>query len=193
MKLDDILRKTALALASLFVAVGAGFAIGNVIQDPGGWIAVLVTAAIAVPLVALTVLAARTTSLASAVLTASVTLFIAWAVVLAFVRLPVPTIPVIAVVLALPIAVLGQRLAKRAGFLLLGEVVAPLLLVLVRYFTESDVEGPGLGSLLSTSTGVVVLPLAVLAALFLTAGWLYTPEVRAPEQPVEPNPAALTG
>jgi hypothetical protein len=165
--MSTVLRRTALVLTSLFVVGGLLFALGYTFEDPGGWAAVLIAAAIVLPLVGLTVLAARAAPTAVTVLTWAVVAFAAWAVVNRFVEVDAPTIPVIALVLALPIAVVGQRNARRAGQLLLAVAAVPLLLLLVRLVTSG---GDGPGALLGGSTGVVVLPLVVLAALFLAAG-----------------------
>src|SRR5690606_29788585 len=155
---------------------GLLFALGSAFEDPGGWAAVLVAAAIVLPLVGLTVLAARAAPTAVTVLTWAVVAFAAWAVVNRFVQVDAPTVPVIALVLALPIAVVGQRNATRAGQLLLAVAAAPLLLLLVRLVTSGG-DGLGPRDLIGGSTGVVVLPLVVLAALFLAAG---TPGRAAP-------------
>ncbi|MDV3220321.1 hypothetical protein, partial [Intrasporangium sp.] len=64
----------------------------------------------------------------------------------------------IALILALPIAVVGQRNARRAGQLLLAVAAVPLLLLLVRLVTSGG-DAPGPRDLIGGSTGVVVLPL----------------------------------
>lgn len=169
MSLSTVLRRTALVLTSLLVVGGLLFALGYAFEDPGGWAAVLIAAAVALPLVGLTVLAAKSASTAVTVLTWAVVAFAAWAVVNRFVQVDAPTIPVIALILALPIAVVGQRNATRAGQLLHAVAAVPLLLLLVRLVTSGG-DGPGPGDLIGGSTGVVILPLVVLGALFLAAG-----------------------
>lgn len=191
--LATILRRFALALTSLFVVGGLLFALGHAFEDPGGWTAGIFAAAVVVPLVGLIVLAARSAPLALKVLTAAVVGFAVWGLVTLFVDVDAPTVPVISLVLALPIAVLGQRYATRAGELLIAVVAVPLLLLVVRLFTERGAEGPALQDALGTSTGVVVVPLVVLALLFLAAG-VAGGHGPAPEQaPVQPQtPATRT-
>ena len=193
MSLATILRRFALALTSLFVVGGLLFALGHAFEDPGGWTAGIIAAAVVVPLVGLIVLAARSAPLALKVLTAAVVGFAVWGLVTLFVDVDAPTVPVISLVLALPIAVLGQRYATRAGELLIAVVAVPLLLLVVRLFTERGAEGPALQDALGTSTGVVVVPLVVLALLFLAAG-VARGHGPAPEQaPVQPQtPATRT-
>ena len=140
--LATILRRFALALTSLFVVGGLLFALGHAFEDPGGWTAGIFAAAVVVPLVGLMVLAARSAPLALKVLTAAVVGFAVWGLVTLFVDVDAPTVPVISLVLALPIAVLGQRYATRAGELLIAVVAVPLLLLVVRLFTERGAEGP---------------------------------------------------
>ena len=173
MSLATILRRFALALTSLFVVGGLLFALGHAFEDPGGWTAGIIAAAVVVPLVGLIVLAARSAPLALKVLTAAVVGFAVWGLVTLFVDVDAPTVPVISLVLALPIAVLGQRYATRAGELLIAVVA------------RQDALG--------TSTGVVVVPLVVLALLFLAAG-VAGGHGPAPEQaPVQPQtPATRT-
>lgn len=191
--LATILRRFALALTSLFVVGGLLFALGHAFEDPGGWTAGIIAAAVVVPLVGLIVLAARSAPLALKVLTAAVVGFAVWGLVTLFVDVDAPTVPVISLVLALPIAVLGQRYATRAGELLIAVVAVPLLLLVVRLFTERGAEGPALQDALGTSTGVVVVPLVALALLFLAAG-VAGGHGPAPEQaPVQPQtPATRT-
>ena len=140
MSLATILRRFALALTSLFVVGGLLFALGHAFEDPGGWTAGIIAAAVVVPLVGLIVLAARSAPLA-----------------------------------------------------LIAVVAVPLLLLVVRLFTERGAEGPALQDALGTSTGVVVVPLVALALLFLAAG-VAGGHGPAPEQaPVQPQtPATRT-
>lgn len=181
--MSRILRLVALVLTALFVVGGVLFALGYAWDDPGGWTALLLTLLIVVPLIALTVLAARSPGLAGAVLAAAVGLFAVWMVLTLFVDVPdVPDLPVIALVLALPIAVLGRRHAARAGGLLLALAAVPFVSVLVRWVGERGPEGPGLADLLGGSTGAVVVPLAVLAVLFLVAAAVGDGQSAVPER-----------
>ncbi|GAA6526265.1 hypothetical protein [Intrasporangium sp. DVR] len=191
MSLATILRRTAVALTSLFVLGGVLFALGYAFEDPGGWTAVLIAAAVLGPIVGLSLLAARSEPVALMVLVAALVVFTAWAAITLFVDIELPSVPIIALVLALPIAVLGLRRPMRAAELLLADAALPFTLVVIRFFTESSVEGPAMRDLLGTSTGAVVVPLTVLALLFLAAGFLDRPAT-APRVPrvQPPAPAA---
>jgi hypothetical protein len=168
-----ILRRTALVLTAVFVCGGLLFALGYAFEDPGGGMAVLLAAAVVVPLAALTVLAALRRRLAPRVLAVAVGLYAVWGVIGLFVDLvDAPDLPIIALVLALPVAVVGLTYALRAGALLVVVAAVPFLSLASILVRESGHEGPGLGDLFGGSTGVVVIPLLALAALLLLAGAL---------------------
>jgi hypothetical protein len=168
-----VIRRAALVLTALFAVGGVLFALGYAFEDLPIGSALLITAATVVPLAGLTILAMLKPEVARVVLTVGVGLFAVYAVLDLFVEFgDVPDIPIIALVLALPIAVMGQRHDLWAGALLLALAAFPFLQVLVRMFSEDAVDRPGLGALLGGSTGVVVVPLAVLGTLFLVAGGL---------------------
>lgn len=168
-----VLRRTALVLTAVFACGGLLFALGYAFEDLGGGKAVLLAAAVAVPLAALTVLAALRRGLALRVLAVAVGLYAVWGVIALFVDLAAgPDLPMIALILALPIAVVGLTYALRAGALLVVVAAVPFLSVASILVRESGHEGPGLGDLFGGSTGVVVVPLLVLAGLFLLAGAL---------------------
>lgn len=193
MSFATVLGRVGLVLTALFALGGLAFALGYAFDDPGGWAAVLLVAAVVLPVAALTVLALRDAPLAAKVLTVAVVLFVVWGVVSRFVDIEMPTIPVVAMMLALPIAVVGQRDATRAGELLLIVAAVPLLLVIARLVRESGPEGPGLGALLGGSTGAVVVPLAGLAVLFLVAGAMGRPARASGGQPSRPSAPAAHG
>src|SRR6478735_3479281 len=152
---------------------GLLFALGYAFEDPGGGKAVLLAAAVAVPLAALTVLASVRRPLALRVLALAVGLYAVWGVITLFVNLvDAPDLPMIALILALPIAVVGLTYALRAGVLLVVVAAVPFLSVVSILVRTPGVEGPRPGDLLGGSTGVVVVPLLVLAGLFLLAGAL---------------------
>lgn len=192
MSASIILRRTALVLTSLFGVGGLFFALGNAFDDPGGWKAVLITAGVVVPLAALVVLALGRPEVATTVLTGAVVLYALWAVAtVVFDPVDAPTMPIIALILAVPIAVMGQHHPWHAGALLAATAAMPLVVILVRYFTEARTgDGPGLGSLFGTSTGVVVLPIAVFAILFLTAASSHLPLRGREQPPTRPLPPA---
>lgn len=167
----NVIRRIALVLTALFAIGGLLFALGYAFTDLPIGSALLITALTVVPLAGLTFLAMRKPEVAPAVLTAGVGLFAAYAVLGLFVDVvEAPDIPVIALILALPIAVIGQRHALWAGVLMLVLAAFPFLEIVVRMFGEAAADRPGLGVLLGGSTGVVVVPLAVLGVLFLIAG-----------------------
>lgn len=181
--LSLVLRRTALVLTALVAAGGLLFALGYAFEDPGGLVAVLLALAVALPLAALTLLAVSRRRLAGVVLVVAVVLYAVWGLVSVFVDLvQAPDLPVVALVLAVPVAVLGLTYPLRAGGLMLGLAAVPFLSVVARLAREAGLaesglgergpEGPGLRELLGGSTGVVVVPLVVLAALLLLAAAL---------------------
>lgn len=162
------LRRIALVLTALFALGGSLFALGYAWEDLSVWAALLMTLAVVVPMAGLTWLAARNPELALRVLAALVGLFGIYAIVGIFVDFfEAPDLPVIALVLALPIAVLGLWRPLHAGLMLLALAAFPLIQVLSRMLGEPGPDGPGFGALLGGSTGVVVIPFAVLGLLFL--------------------------
>lgn len=194
MSTSMVLRRVALVLTCLFGAAGILFGLGYAFEDPGGWQAALLAAAVFVPLVALIALALVRREMATTVLTGAVVLYAVWAAVtVIFDPVEAPTMPVIALVLAVPIAVIGQHHPWHAGVLLMATAAIPLVVILIRYVTEAPGEGPGLGSLFGTSTGVVVVPLAILAVLFLVAGSTHPRHALEERPPTRPlPPAAMT-
>lgn len=189
-----VLRRTALVLTALFAVGGLLFALGYAFEDLAIGAALVLTAAIVVPLAGLTILAVRRPDVAPAVLATGVGLFAVYAVLGMFVDvIDAPDIPVIALVLALPIAVMGQRHALRAGVLMLALAAFPFLQLLARMFGEAPLDRPPLDAILTGSSGIVVVPLAVLGILFLVAGGLghgTPPAARGQVQPParEPQP-----
>lgn len=163
-----ILRRIALVLTAFLALGGSLFALGYAWADLPVWAALLLTLAVAIPMVGLAVLARRSPDLAARVLAVLVGLFAVYAVLGIFTRfVEAPDLPVIALVLALPIAVLGQRQPLRAGLLLLALAAFPLIQLVFTRLGERD--GPGFGALFGGSTGVVIIPLTILAILFLAA------------------------
>ncbi len=190
--LATVLGRAALVLTALFAVGGLLFALGYAWDDPGGWTALLLTLATAVPLIGLTWLAYRSHELATKILIGLVVLFAAYAVtttVFLEVR-GLPVIPNIALIVALPVAVVGQRHALRAGLLLLALAAVPLLEVIVRMVRETD--GAPFGALLGGSTGVVIVPLAVLGALFLVAAALGGQQAEAGRHRIQQPPRPAT-
>ena len=128
----NAIRRTALVLTALFAVGGILFGLGYAFEDLPIWQALLITAAIFVPLAGLTILTMRRPDIAPVVLTVAVGLFAAYAVLNMFVDvIDGPDISLIALVLALPIAVMGQRRDLWAGALMLvaGALLAPFSLM----------------------------------------------------------------
>jgi hypothetical protein len=127
---------------------------------------------------------------------AGVVLLFAWPLVERFVDLvDMPVVPQAALVLSVPAAVLGLRNARRGAELLLLIAASPALAMVMRMVEARgpEGEGPSLGDALGWSSGIVVVPLLLFAAIFLVASLLdpQRPEVggtsdapapRAPEQ-----------
>ncbi|HET9648332.1 MAG TPA: hypothetical protein VFP34_08885 [Microlunatus sp.] len=175
----------ALVLTALFSALGLLFALGYAWEDPGGWPAVLITAAVVLPLGGLTWLVAGAPRAGSWALQIGIAVYAIWALLSQFVPLvEAPVIPIFALILAVPTAVLGLREPLRAGLLMLSLAVVPFVCLLIRLAREAGPEGPSLGNLLGGSTGVVVVPLGVLAALMLTAAALDRHRAAVPPQPI---------
>jgi len=106
---STILRRTALVLTAVFTCGGLLFALGYAFEDPGGGRAVLLAAAVAAALTALTSLRRR---LALRVLAHAVVLYAVWGVIALVVDLvEAPDLPMIGLILALPIAVVGLTYA----------------------------------------------------------------------------------
>src|SRR6478735_10151563 len=109
---STMLRRTALVLTAVFTCGGLLFALGYAFEDPGGGRAVLLATAVAVPLAALTVLASLRHRLALRVLALAVGLYAVWGVIALVVDLvEAPDLPMIGLILALPIAVVGLTYA----------------------------------------------------------------------------------
>ncbi|MEW1954351.1 hypothetical protein [Terrabacter sp. NPDC080008] len=187
--LSLVLRRATLVLTTIFAVGGLLFALGYAFDDPGGWAAVLMALGVVVPTAALTLLAVFRRRLAGRVLAVAVALFAAWGVVNFVVDLvEAPDVPVLTLMLALPLAVVGLTYPLRAGGLLLAVAAVPFLSVLVRLLREPGAEGPGLGALLGGSSGAVVAPLVGLAALLLLAAAVDRREPGAGTRRTQPDP-----
>lgn len=167
-KLAQVLRRAGLVLTLLFAVGGMLFASGYAVDDPGGWQAAAIIAAMVVPLAWLTRDAVRVPQRATVEVMVGIGLLVVLALAEVVVNVEAPVLPVAALVLAVPAAVLGQRNARHGGELLLLVAAAPLLSVLAQVLDRSG-EGPPLGAALGGSTGAVVLPLVALGVLFLVA------------------------
>jgi hypothetical protein len=167
-KLARALRIVGLVLTSLFAAFGILFAAGYAFEDPGGWQGVALFACMVLPLAVLTWLARSHPVAALRWVLVGAVLLLAWAVLELFVDLvEAPALPMAALVLSVPAAVLGLRNARHGAELLLLIVAAPVVSVLGRVVAEP--EGPPLGAALGGSTGVVIVPLLLFAVIFVVA------------------------
>ena len=164
-----LLRIVAVTLVALFgIAVGL-FIAGETFIDPGGWEAVVLTAAWAVPLVALSVMALVWPRPSSTVLPLVLAVVAGWVMVDSLAHLidrdtwrPVGSISMFAVMV--PCGLLGAHRAAEAGWLLLAGAAAQFVATVA---SMDRAGGQSLWSAFGGSTGVMVLPFLVLAALFL--------------------------
>lgn len=189
----SVLRYVAFTLMALFGLLGGLFVAGYAFEDPGGWAAVGMTALWVVPMVALSVFALRRPAAAGPVLvgvTATVAVFTLLDSVVGVIPRddmgPVAAIVVFA--LGVVLAFLGLHRAGLAGLLMVAIALAQLAATMLVLMGAGGLgEGPGAGGMLTTSSGVVVVPLLVVGALFLVAGAMAhespllrrTPRVRA--------------
>ena len=176
--LGAVLRRTACGLTVLFSFLGIVFAIGYIVEDPGGGTAVALIAAMVLPLAWLMVVAIRSPRRAVTLISIGVALLAGYALITLAVRLVEgPVVPLAALVLAAPTAVVGLRQPRQAGRLLLLVAVLPLLSIVTNVLIRGA-DGPhGPGAALGGSTGVVVVPLLMLAVMFLLAARV-DPQVR---------------
>jgi len=164
-----VLRVIAVSLVALLGIVASLFIAGETLADPGGWEAVLLIAAWAVPMVALSVMALVRPELSSRVLPVVVAVVAGWVIVDSLAHIidrdtwgPVGTISMVAVLI--PCGLLGVHRASAAGWLLLLGTAAQFVATLAGM---DRAGGQSLWSAFGGSTGVMVLPFLVLAALFL--------------------------
>ncbi len=173
-----VLKYIAFTLMVLVGLVGGLFVAGYAFEDLDTWTAIGSTAAWLVPTVVLCLLALTSSSAVPTVFVVLTGLVSAFTLLDSAVGLvdrdslgPVAAIAVFA--LAVSLAFLGLRQSSLAGLLLvvLGVVqLAATSLVFVQEWQGGG--GPGVGHLLTTSSGVIVLPMLFVGALFLVAGGL---------------------
>lgn len=170
-----VTRIIAVGVTALFGLLGALFVAGEVLTDPGGWKGVALVASWGVPMVALVVLALLRPEIASRVLPWALAVVGVLALVDAATGVlehggPVSTIAMFAVVI--PCGLLGLHKAGEAGLLTLGAAALQLLAVVVQHARRADDSGPSLAHALGGSSGVLVVPLLVCAALLLVTAAL---------------------
>ncbi|GAA4405949.1 hypothetical protein GCM10023168_20170 [Fodinibacter luteus] len=190
-----ILRYTAFTLMALFGLLGGLFAAGYAFEDLSTWVAVGSTLAVAVPTIVLSVLAFRLPDATAPWFVALTGLVAVGTLLDAGFQLvdrdavgPVVAIGVFA--LAVSLAVLGLHRSALAGVLLLLLGAAQLGGVVLGFSGElAEGGGPSLGAVLTTSSGVVVVPLLVVGLLFVVAGALTHDSLRVRHLPPTAHPA----
>lgn len=190
-----VLRYTAFGLMVLFGLLGGLFVAGYAFEDPGGWTAVLMTAGWVLPMLALIGYAVVRKQAAAPVFVA-VTAFVGLGSVLDSLVTVVPRDdwgPVLAVSvfsLGVALAFLGLYRTRLAGLLMVALALVQLVATALVHLVHGDLfaaEGPGLMAILGGSSGVVVLPLLVIGALFLMSDSLtHEPRTRAHRPRVRP-------
>lgn len=173
-----VLRYVAFVVMTLFGVVGGLFVAGYAFEDLDTWVAVGSTAAWLVPTIVLSVLALRRPDAAAPVLV-GVTVVAGIVTVLdaAFTVVDVDAVgPVVAIAVfaaAVALGFLGLHRESLSGLLLVLLAGAQLAAtVLSRGSEVGGNGGPGLTDLLTSSSGVIVVPMALVGALYLVAGAL---------------------
>lgn len=171
-------RYTAFTAMALFGLVGALFVAGYTFEDPGGWAAVLMTAAWMVPMAGLSVLALLRAERAAPVLVGVTAVVIAFSLAdSAFGIIPRddwgPVSAVAVLALGVTLAFLGLHRSALAGALMIVAALAQLAATVLGFAVHGAGEGgPGLGAMLGGSSGVVVLPILLVGILFMIAASL---------------------
>ncbi|HEX6247957.1 MAG TPA: hypothetical protein VFZ64_08820 [Nocardioidaceae bacterium] len=187
-------RYTAFTLMTLFGLLGGLFVAGYAFEDPGGWTAVLMTAAWVVPMVGLSVLALLRAERAALVLVGATAVVIAFSLAdSAFGIIPRddwgPVTAVAVLALGVTLAFLGLHRAALAGVLMIVTALGQLAATALGYAVHGVGEGgPGLGAMLGGSSGVVVLPILLVGILFMVAASLGHESLRS-ELPQRIRPA----
>ena len=171
------LRYVAFAVMTLFGLFGGLFVVGYAVDDPGGWVAVGMTALWVLPLLALSVLAVRRPTTAGPVFVAATTLVIAFTLAdSTFGIVPRddwgPVAAIVVFTIGVALGFLGLRRPALAGLLLMVAGLAQLVATAIGVAVHAADDGPGPGAVLTGSSGVVVLPLLLTGLLFLLAGLL---------------------
>ncbi len=173
-----VVRYTAFTIMTLFGVVGGLFVAGYAFEDLDTWVAIGSTAAWLLPTLVLSVVALRWPDAAAPVL---VGLAVVAAVVTvldaAFTVVDVDAVgPVMAIAVfatAVALGFLGLHREALSGLLLVLLAVAQLgATVLSRTGDVGEPGGPGITDLLTTSSGVIVVPMALVGVLYLVAGAL---------------------
>lgn len=186
---ERAMKGAAILSAGVWTAFFGLFAVGEAFSDPGGWPAFFGTAAWLVPLVVLSLLSWRrpraAVAILGALLTAVASVYL-WSAALpatwaTFEDANGPVRAVIALVLGLPIAVVGMRRPRAAGLMLLALSALPLVLVFIGLVRGLGPEGWPLI--------IVAVPAAFTGVFYLAASRVSTK--LGVTRPPQPAPADL--
>jgi MFS family permease len=167
--MSTTLKWLGFAMTAAFAGFSGLIVVGYTLTDVGGWKAVGLIAAVAVPLVLLCLVAYHRPSVAAPLLGVAACVPIGFGVMqlVDYQRWSDwedqtgPVSLVLVLLVAVPLAVLGLSRAGTAGRLLLAATVIPLLLAAI---------GAGPEWWRPLSIGVLLLPLVVSGVLFVLAG-----------------------
>jgi hypothetical protein len=176
MVIVNVIRSLAVGTVTLLGLVGALFIAGEGLSDPGGRQGLLLTVGWVAPMAVLVLLAVLRPAVAARVLPwalAAVAALVLADAATGLLDRSGPAGAVAMFVVAVPCGLLGRRRAAEAGVLVLGAAALQLVTALAQYSRErTGGSGPALGDALAGSTGILVVPLFVLAALLLLTALL---------------------
>lgn len=172
-----ILRWTAFTIMMLFAVVGGLFVAGYAFEDLETWTAIASTAAWLVPTVVLSLLALLRPDIGAPVLLGvAVAAGVATVLDASFSVIDIDAVgPVMAIAVfatAVALGVLGLHREALSGLVLVFLAVAQFVAAVIGHGGVGEPGTPGLGDLLTTSSGVVVVPMALVGVLYLVAGVL---------------------
>lgn len=171
--MSDLLRRGAFLLMMVFALLAVPFSLLQILEDPGGLLAVVLAGVMLVPLVVLSYLAAvrpRTTGRWLAIAVGLLAVY----VVAEAMSPGDPIASVVAIgtlVLAVPLAVLGLRETREAGTLLMLDGSLPMVSLVL--LTAQHVE-QGADPHRHASAVAAGMPVFIVGALFLLA-WALRP------------------
>jgi hypothetical protein len=165
--LSTMLRRAALTVMVVVALLAMPFIAGELLDDPGGVVGVLAVLGIAALLVGLVGEALRRPWRAMRLIALGLAAALAYS--LLAVPLPAlrwgPVVPVAALLLAVPAAVVGLRHAREAGALLVAAGLVPLADRVVAALTHGDAGQLAIGG----SPAAIAVPLLLVGAMFLLA------------------------
>lgn len=167
-----VAARVAFVLMLAFGVLGVMWVVAERASDPGGLTGWLISTALVGAVVVLSIVAVKAPDSGRRLLVLGVVALVVFALIDAFVEvLPRDTGPVVtvaALALTVPLAFLGLRAWRTAGWLL---VVAGVVIWGARLVSELVAAGGGGGlrAMLGGSSGAVALPMIIGGLLFLTA------------------------